>query len=147
MKRKDRVGKRRALVAAGEIGWLETDTTPAEWDGHWFHRRLQARQLHPVCQVSYSRLALAASSDLGAIRLTIDSRLVAIPAEGYAFRTGRGEELFDKHIVELKFRRHLPAVFRELTRRFLLTPEPVSKYRRAAEVLGLAEEHSLCAIC
>jgi len=145
MKRKDHVGKRRTLVPGEEMARIDERRAAADWEGQWFHRRIWARELRPVCQVSYSRAAFATQTSLGAVRLTIDSNLRAVPVERAAFAREQGEEIFDKRIVELKFRRYFPAVFQELTRRFLLAPEPVSKYRRAAEVLSLVGDQRLCA--
>ena len=45
---------------------------------------------------------------------------------------------FAKHILELKYRYAMPAVFKELVEEFKLNPQAVSKYRLAAAVLGFA---------
>ena len=53
--------------------------------GGWFHRRLAARGLKPVCQVSYLRTARMATTDSGPIRLTLDEDVRALPANGWTF--------------------------------------------------------------
>jgi hypothetical protein len=88
-------------------------------------------------------------TDLGAVRLTIDSDVRAVPVDRNRFAVGLGETVTPQRIVEVKFRRHLPLIFREMVHEFALTPRAISKYRLAAaglglSELGLAEEHVLC---
>lgn len=139
MKRKDRVGKTRSTVGLDEISELDGFQASRGWDGYWFHRRLLARNLEPVCQISYRRSAWAMMTELGAIRVTIDADIRAVPVERHAFREAQGDEVTDRRILEIKFRRHMPSMFRELVRRFALVPQAMSKYRLAAAELGLAE--------
>src|SRR6185503_15586261 len=48
-----------------------------DWSGRWFERRLRARDLRPVCQVTYLRTARVGATAAGPFRLTIDSQLMA----------------------------------------------------------------------
>jgi hypothetical protein len=127
------------------VDLLDENKPNRNWDGYWFHRRLQARHLQPVCQIAYRRSAWAVMTDLGAIRLTLDSDIRALPIESHAFADAEGVPVTHRLILELKFRRYMPPVFRELARRFALTPQAVSKYRLAAAELGLAHKLELCA--
>jgi hypothetical protein len=144
MKRKDRVGKTRSVVTMDEVAELDAFAPSRDWSGYWFHRRLQARHLEPVCQISYRRSAWAMMTDLGAIRVTIDSDIRAVALERNQFVETLGDGVTNRRIVEVKFRRYMPVMFRELVRRFALTPQAMSKYRLAAAELGLAEELVLC---
>jgi len=139
MKRKDRVGKTRSLVPVEELARLDGGPASRGWDGYWFHRRLRARSLEPVCQIGYRRTAWVRMTELGAIRMTIDSDVRALAVERNAFVPEAGELVTDKRIVEVKFRRQMPVMFREMVRQFVLTPQAISKYRLAAAGLGLTE--------
>ena len=110
------------------------------WAGCWFQRRLEARRLRPVCQISYQRTARVALTDYGPIRLTLDQGIEAVPAVGMAFseRSCGANFLNDHIILELKFRCDLPSMFKLLIEEFALGPQPVSKYRMASVALGLA---------
>ena len=59
------VAKRRTLVPRETLGRLLYAEGDAQWPGDWFRRRLQARRLHPVCQLSYLRTARVATTDRG----------------------------------------------------------------------------------
>ena len=144
MKRKDRVGKTRSIVEMGDVARLDGAHPARDWDGYWFHRRLQARALEPVCQISYWRSAWAQMTDLGTIRLTMDSQIRALPVDGCEFSAAPGVEMTAQRILEVKYRRQLPPVFRDLVRQFALVPQAMSKYRLAAAELGLADERMLC---
>ena len=112
------------------------------WSGHWFHRRIHARALRPVCQVSYFRMARGIfhaapgwppGSGADAVRLTLDSELYARTALGYAFHDEPGRQiegpLGGAAILELKYRGAAPAVFKRLVEEFGLVPQTASKYR------------------
>ncbi len=43
-----------------------------------------------------------------------------------------------RQILELKFRHHMPAVFKRLVEEFALAPAPASKYRLSMAALGEA---------
>ena len=94
------------------------------------------RGLRPIIQISYNRTARVEMTSLGPVRLTIDEDLRASGVEGPSFQTEQGEQVLpDKAIVELKFRRSMPSVFKEIVHEFGLTPASFSKYRTAAQAL------------
>lgn len=127
------VGKTRSLVPQSELPRLEAVQPDMGWDGYWFHRRLQARRLQPFFQIVYQRSAFVGVAAAGAIRLTLDHDLRAVPAQHLRFRDrGPGIELLPgRRILELKFQREMPALFRQLLAGHALTPQSVSKYRLA----------------
>ena len=130
--------KRRSVVRLKELTGLFKEER-LDWSGAWFQRRLQARNLSPVCQVSYRRTARVALTPFGPVRLTLDNDLATSPAERLAFDVGSSESILrDRTILELKFRYAMPVMFKYLVEEFALTPEPFSKYRSAASYLGLA---------
>ena len=142
LRNRDMVVKRRSIVAVGELAKLHGGKPSPEWDGYWFHRRVVARGLRPVCQVAYHRTARVGTSHAGPIRLTIDQNLHARTAEGVIFdHTEQGANLLDNRlIVEMKFREGLPELFRRAIEEFGLRPGTISKYKLAAKRLGLAED-------
>ena len=138
MKHRDVVRKWRTVVPAEELSLLSESNSP-QWSGRWFRRRLCARTLRPVCEISYRRLARVGLSETGQpIRLTLDDQLKATRIEGLSFAPpGTGNPLPQiQAILELKFQRQIPAVFARLIETFRLAPSPVSKYRSAAVALG-----------
>lgn len=136
MKTRNLVGKRRSLIPAADLERLGREPLRG-WPGHWFHRRIAARLLRPVCQIAYSRTARVGVADSGPIRMTLDQEVRALPVESAAFRPEAGVPLADgEMILELKFRRTVPAVFQELMETFRLQPQAVSKYRLASAVEG-----------
>ena len=119
---------------AGSVTYSDT-----HWSGRWFHRRLMARRLAPVARIAYRRTARVAMTVNGPIRLTIDEDLRATTVHGFDFF---GSEpavpvLPGYAILELKFLRDLPALFKALVEEFALVPEPTSKYRLAVDALRL----------
>jgi len=138
LKTHDLVNKRRSVIAIEDLSRLR-DTGPERgWAGHWFHRRIHARLLRPVCQISYLRTARVGMSKLGAIRMTLDRDIRALPVTRLDFDGSRkGILLSGRHIVlELKFRYALPPLFQELIETFDLPAQPVSKYRLASAAQG-----------
>ena len=98
--------KRRTLDSIDAMQRLEQDEADAGWVGHWFHRRLLARRLRPVCQVTYDRTARVASTAEGLVRLTLDGNLRAASIGAPAFVPDAGEPFLAGHnILELKYRR------------------------------------------
>jgi hypothetical protein len=134
--RTDRLlAKRRTAVPLADLERLGRPPSACTWAGHWFHRRLIARGLQPLVQVTYDRLARTGPSPNGTIRLTVDRNLRVLPMPDRAFLPGTGLPVLDEQwILELKYRVDLPAVFKTLVETFALDPAPVSKYR-----LGLAK--------
>jgi hypothetical protein len=130
--------KRRTAAPLHTLACLRDDESGL-WGGEWFGRRLLARQLQPVCQVSYRRMARMAQAAGGPLRLTLDSDLEAVPVQAPEFITaGAGARPFfaDRLIMELKYRERLPALFRQLVEEFALQACPASKYRSGMAALG-----------
>jgi hypothetical protein len=140
------LAKRRSIVALAELPRLAGLHAESGWPGFWFHRRLLARRLRPVCQIAYDRTARVALTPNGPIRLTLDRNLRGLPAAGRWFQEQAGWPLLpDQVIVELKFRRETPTLFKYLVAEFALNAQPFSKYRLAAARLGLVPEPTLVA--
>lgn len=124
--------KRRTVDSIEALQRLELDEADAGWVGRWFHRRLLARRLRPVCQVTYDRTARMVSTAEGLVRLTLDDNLRATPVDAPAFVPDAGEPfLAGRNILELKYHARVPAVFRRLIEEFALKPQTASKYRLA----------------
>jgi hypothetical protein len=130
------VAKRRTLISPDEFNRL---TQPvAGWSGGWFLEKAGARGLRPVCQVDYTRTARVLLTPTGPIRVTLDEGMRALPVQEMRFHdAAQGKLLTDRVILELKYRRELPFLFRELVTFFGLNPVPSSKYRSAVQTLGL----------
>ncbi len=130
--------KRRSIVKLDQLERLTELEACQDWAGYWFQRRLLARELNPVCQISYSRTARVAMTDYGPIRLTLDANLRALPSAGMSFREQEATPILnDQIILELKFRYGMPALFKYFVEEFALTPGAFSKYRLAAAALEL----------
>ena len=71
------LAKRRTSLSLASLSRLTEPTLDAEWPGYWFHRRVAARRLRPVCQVAYSRMARGVVRDGEQVRLTLDCDLQA----------------------------------------------------------------------
>ncbi|MBI5388186.1 MAG: polyphosphate polymerase domain-containing protein [Verrucomicrobia bacterium] len=141
LKTRGLLAKRRSLVTLDELERLAEAEVQRGWAGCWFHRRLLARSLKPVCQISYRRTARVAMTRRGPIRLTLDDDLRAVRVGGVRFGAQEGARLSeDRIILELKFRHEMPALFKYLVEEFALEAQPFSKYRLAAIKLGLARE-------
>jgi hypothetical protein len=138
------LAKRRTTVALSGLRDLSAPADPA-WAGYWFHRRVAARQLRPVCQLSYFRMARAVVRDGEQVRLTLDSDLAVLPVASLGFPPGVGVPvLADRLILELKFRGTPPALFRQLVEEFALSPQATSKYRLGVAALGqVTAQHAL----
>ena len=98
--------------------------------GGWFERRLAARRLEAVCQLSYRRLARSAATETGHARLTLDETIEAVAITAARFSNEEGlPVLGGRYILELKYRSHVPVVFKRLIEEFSLKPQAISKYR------------------
>jgi hypothetical protein len=131
--------RRTSMPMAGLPGIFEAGSDP-RWPGSWFTRRLEARRLSPVCQVSYRRHARVGAGTFGPLRVTFDEGLVARPNQGLTFEpedTGCCV-LEASTIVEIKFRVDMPAVLRQLVETFALEPASISKYRLSMDALRRA---------
>jgi hypothetical protein len=77
--------------------------------------------------------------DNGVARLTLDDQIqVAAVAQAHFNGQGGVPVLDERMILELKFRGHLPALFKTLIEELKLTAGPVSKYRIGMMALGHA---------
>ena len=73
------------------------------------------------------------------MRMTLDYALTASKADAFALDGVGPTPLLTGHmILELKYRGVMPAVFRELADTFALRQGRSSKYRLAADALGIA---------
>jgi hypothetical protein len=129
--------KRRTTIAIDELSRLAGDVPDGEWPGDWFHRRVLLRQIRPVCQLSYSRIARFARTAEGPVRLTLDTNVCVAPAGGPQFSDDQGRPVLGSAMVlELKYRQHVPAIFKHLVETFGIEPQRVSKYRMGIATLG-----------
>lgn len=140
LKNRGLLHKRRTPIDLESLDRLGlTDSGTHDWHGHWFHRRLLARRLRPVCEVTYLRTARTALSTEGPIRVTLDEAVQARPADALRFAMAPGTPALEHHcVLEVKYRASMPALLKQLAERFALTPQPVSKYRLSIETLGLS---------
>jgi hypothetical protein len=100
LKTHDLVSKRRSIVPASDLPRL-ADPYPAKgWPGHWFHRRILARNLDLACQVAYTRTALVHTNGQGPIRLTLDEHVRAAPSRAWEPASKRTSPLFVVQLPE-----------------------------------------------
>jgi VTC domain len=133
-----KVAKRRVQVDEAELERLREAPTDLDWHASWFHRRIATRRLAPTCLISYDRQAYFGHNAEGPLRLTLDRRVRCREADQWMVEpveTGI-PMLMDEILLELKYRRHLPALFKGLVQDFALAPGPLSKYRLAIQALG-----------
>jgi hypothetical protein len=132
------VVKRRTMMPIGVLDDLEGLTDPNRiWPGGWFHRRVMARGLRPVCVLSYHRIARGMLIDGLQARLTLDDRVRVAPVSRAHFNGDVGVPVLQEQLIlEMKFRGQLPAVFKRLVEEFKLAARPVSKYRFGMMALG-----------
>jgi hypothetical protein len=134
-----RLAKRRTDIPIETLHLLKTLEAGGN-DTRWFRERVSIRQLAPVCRVSYQRTARLANTPDGRVRLTLDHRLTASLADAFSLDGAPPAALLTgQMILELKYRGTMPAVFRELADTFAITPGRASKYRVAADALGIAQ--------
>ncbi len=128
-------------MPVAEFERLEGNVADPDWDGYWFHRRIAARRLRPLVQLSYVRTARLGMSGTGKVRMTIDFDLRVLPLPDRAFLPGTGLPLLDgQNVVELKYCVALPAIFKQLIEQFALKMQPISKYRAGLALLGLSPD-------
>lgn len=125
--------KRRTQVALDELERSDEINASLLSSGAWFHRRTETRALSAVCQVSYTRMARALDTSTGSARLTLDQSLRVAPVSRVQFSSDAGEVVCSALILELKFKSHLPTIFKQLVEECHLSPQTASKYR-----LGMA---------
>jgi hypothetical protein len=130
------LAKRRTPTTLVTLYRLTQAPDPA-WPGHWFHRRLAARGLMPVCQVAYQRMARTAIRDGALLRLTLDSDVRARALKDIRFHRPSGVSITNERaILELKYAGPAPALFKDVVERFGLTAQPASKYRLGVAALA-----------
>ena len=141
LKTRGLVSKRRSTVQIEELDRLAAVEPDDQWSGYWYHRRLLARRLRPVCQITYSRTARFSMTPAGPIRLTMDDAVRTVPVDGLEFRSLHEGVTLAKNqiIIELKYCRETPVLFKRMIDEFALTPQSLSKYRLAAAALGLVK--------
>src|SRR5688500_7354531 len=133
-----RLSKRRTSIDITGLPLLANDRALNGNATAWFLRRVAVRGLHPVCQVTYLRMARVADTADGPARVTLDRTLHGIASDAFSFETRPATPLLNgKMILELKYRHALPAVFKQLVEEFSLQPQRSSKSRVAAGILGL----------
>ena len=142
LKARGLVSKRRTVVRLEELRCLADPEPDRNWTGFWYHRRLLARRLRPICQISYHRTARVALTRHGPVRLTLDDDIRALSVCDAAFADRKESAILSENqiIIELKYRLEMPALFKLLVEEFALNPQPISKYRLAAVALGQVPE-------
>jgi hypothetical protein len=131
------LAKRRTVAPLVALERLDAAQPSPSWPGHWFHARLAARRLRPVCQVSYRRTARVALVGEDLVRLTLDDAISVQASSAIRFRDEPGIPAIDaRQILELKFRHYTPSLFKRLVEEFALMPEPTSKYRLGMAATG-----------
>jgi hypothetical protein len=129
--------KRRTIVPLDSIPLLSEPVSDPDWPGEWFHRRLLLRQIKPVCELSYARIARFARTAEGPARLTLDEDVRVVPAHHPRFSGQIGTPVIPgQMILELKYRYRVPAIFKRLVEEFSLEPQRLSKYRLGMTTLG-----------
>ena len=145
LRRQTRLAKRRSAAPIKDLTRLDAEMNGA-WPGSWFEQRIVVRRLHPVCQISYRRLARVSMREADAIRLTLDEDLRALARTHVAFGAEDGvAALPQRMVLELKYRGALPAIFKQLVEELTLAPRRVSKYRFAVAALGLIPDEAASA--
>ena len=85
LKTRGLVSKRRTIVGLNELQRLAGAEPDRGWIGYWYHQRLLARRLKPICQITYRRTARVELSSYGPIRLTLDEDIQALGAAQLKF--------------------------------------------------------------
>jgi hypothetical protein len=138
----NRLSKRRTPVPIDRLSRLETVPADLSWEGAWLHRRLLARELQPICVIRYRRMARVSMSPAGSLRLTVDELPQAWPVSRHSLeeRPASADLIHGAMILELKYRTAVPGLFKRLLETFKLAPRKLSKYRIAAQALGLVPQ-------
>jgi SPX domain protein involved in polyphosphate accumulation len=139
MKVGGRVTKRRSHCTLADLDRISAPRS--DWQGAWFARRLEHRKLQPVCEVAYDRTARIGVTDSGPVRLTLDTNLRATRIQTIGFTDTVSVEIAPNvAILEMKYRVHVPPLFKRLIEEFGLASRSHSKYRTAIRGLGLVND-------
>lgn len=126
-KRGQEVRKRRSPVPDGLVAPFMAVTPCEGWACEWFRTETAARNLRPVCRVSYDRVAyMGKAADGGAVRVTFDRNVLGALAHGWDAVPVVGPELLPRHVI-CEFRVAMPVMFKAIIE--ALAPATVSKYR------------------
>ena len=125
------LAKRRTPVPIDALGQLDGELLPQDWSGRWFHARLAARRLRPVCQVSYRRTGSRRGSRRGCgpadprrcAALRQPAGRDALSRSGAARRSSTGAD------SRVEVPASAAGAVQAPCREFALTPQPASKYR------------------
>jgi hypothetical protein len=128
--------KRRTTVPLEDMDRMDAAHADPTWKGYWFYRRVLLRQLRPLIQLSYDRVARIGQSPTGPVRMTVDTNLNVLPMPDRAFLAGAGMPIVQGEcIIEVKYRVQLPALFKALATTFDLQAQKISKFRSALRSL------------
>lgn len=107
-----------------------------------FEFELYRKQLHPVALVDYTRRPYISRFD-PEFRLTFDSHLRGTDTQAlFPSASVHSRQLLRGYtVMEVKFRRHIPAWFHRLIQAYELRRVSVSKICHAMEALGMAEDN------
>jgi hypothetical protein len=134
------LAKRRSIGSLAVIDRLLAQPTGAVDEAAWFARRINRRNLRPVCVVAYQRAARQIRSPSGGLsRLTVDTDVSAGVANRPDWLTEPQRDVLPgQSVVELKYQFAAPVLFKAVAERFGLNPETFSKYRHTVAMLDLA---------
>ena len=116
------------------------DESSGQSETTWFYKRLDRLKLRPTLCISYDRVAFLQMENTGPIRLTVDRSIGCCSLNHLHFpcKADYQRILEGKSVIELKFRDIMPNNFREIIEEYKLISQPVSKFRKAMVVTGLA---------
>ena len=116
------------------------DESSGQSETTWFYKRLDRLKLRPTLCISYDRVAFLQMENTGPIRLTVDRSIGCCSLNQLHFPCKADyQRIFEgKSVIELKFRDIMPNNFREIIEEYKLISQPVSKFRKAMVVTGLA---------
>ncbi|HYP09071.1 MAG TPA: polyphosphate polymerase domain-containing protein [Bryobacteraceae bacterium] len=140
-KNKSVVCKWRTPIPIVELDHLHSQTPDPNWPGNWYLEHLIESRLHPVCEIRYHRTARIGKSSSGTIRLTMDTQIRALPQNTLGFHSTAAAPIrLGKApvILELKYAKEMPVLFKQLVQKFRLQPRLASKYKLAVLELDLA---------
>ena len=116
------------------------DRSSGQTETDWFYKRLDRLKLRPTLCIMYDRIAFLQMENSGPIRLTVDRSIgcCSLNQLHFPFKADYQRILDGKCVIELKFRDTMPNKFRQIIEEYKLISQPVSKFRKAMVVTGLA---------